>query len=369
MSLTTIPKEIWAQEVKTIHDKPTDWLWQGFIARGNTTLLTGTSKAGKTTLLSLLLSRRKEGGSVGGIPVKPGKTLIITEENLPRWAQRMREHDFGDHVCFLARPFLTIPTTEQWQALLDRVLELRAEHGMDLAIVDPLAPYFRCENNARNVLETMLPLGALAGEGMAVVGMHHPAKKEKPLGQAARGSGALLAYVDISIEMRFPGGDPFTRRRRFHSLSRLPETPRSLLMELNAEGSDYFPVDDDYADPFQENWKVLHMVLEDAGGKLTRQDIGKDWPPDFDKPHPTTLYKWLDRAVREGLILSEGSGRKAEPFRYWLAEREAVWKQDPLYQLYEQSLKDKKLIDELASGARPVARAQRFHNLQPGDES
>src|SRR5262249_148148 len=126
MSLTTIPKEVWAQEVKANHDRPTDWLWQGFIARGNTTLLTGTSKPGKPTVLSLLLSRRKEGGSVGGIAVKPGKTLIITEENLPRWAQRMRELDFGDHVCFLARPFLTIPTQEQWQALLKRVLELRA---------------------------------------------------------------------------------------------------------------------------------------------------------------------------------------------------------------------------------------------------
>ena len=102
---------------------------------------------------------------------------------------------------------------------------------------------------------------------------------------------------------------------------------------------------------------------------MSRQEILEEWPPDFDKPGSTTLFRWLERAVRESLILSEGSGRKADPFRYWLAEREAVWKQDPLYQLYEQSLKDKKLMDELASGARPAPPAHIFQNFEAGDKS
>jgi hypothetical protein len=347
MSTTTLPQEVWDPEVMTSHDQPTDWLWQGFIARGNATLLTGMWKAGKTTLLSLLLSRRKDGGTLGAIPIKAGKTIIVTEENFQRWGQRARALDFGGKVCFLARPFLTIPTPEQWQILLERILRLRSEHGIDLAVIDPLAPFFHCENNAKNILQTMLPLRALADAGMAVVGMHHPAKKEKPLGAAARGSGALLGHVDISIEMRHPGGDPLTRRRRLFTLSRLPETPRSILLELNAEGTDYLPVADDYDDPFQENWKVLSMVLEDARQKLSRQDILQEWPADFAKPCSMTLFRWLDRAVREGLIQSEGSGRKNDPFVYWLPEREAAWKEDPIYQLEEQYRKEKKLLDPL----------------------
>src|SRR5258708_9678650 len=47
---------------------------------------------------------------------------------------------------------------------------------------------------------------------------------------------ALLAHVDVSIEMRCPGGDPLTRRRRVVALSRHQETPRPLLLELNAHG-------------------------------------------------------------------------------------------------------------------------------------
>ncbi|MCI0353408.1 MAG: hypothetical protein L0Z53_28650 [Acidobacteriales bacterium] len=44
----------------------------------------------------------------------------------------------------------------------------------------------------------------------------HPSKGEPALGQAARGSGALLASVDIFLEMRHPGGNPFTRRRKLY---------------------------------------------------------------------------------------------------------------------------------------------------------
>jgi len=41
----------------------------------------------------------------------------------------------------------------------------------------------------------------------------------------------------------------------------------------------------------------------------------------------------LSRALEGKLIASEGTGRKRDPFRYWLPQREEVWKQDPLYQL------------------------------------
>jgi hypothetical protein len=145
----------------------------------------------------------------------------------------------------------------------------------------------------------------------------------------------LLGHVDISIEMRHPGGDPLTRRRRFLALSRHAETPRRLLLELNAEGTDYLPVPDPLEEDFQASWELLRLVLEDAPQKLTRQDVLAEWPPDYAKPHPTKLWRWLDGAVQRGLIAVEGAGRKTDPFRYWLPDREAVWKQDPFYEIFE----------------------------------
>ena len=42
-----------------------------------------------------------------------------------------------------------------------------------------------------------------------------------------------------------------------------------------------------------------------------------------------TLWRWLDRAVSQGLVCREGAGRKNDPYRYWLAEQEEQWLQDP----------------------------------------
>ena len=39
----------------------------------------------------------------------------------------------------------------------------------------------------------------------------------------------------------------------------------------------------------------------------------------------------------------EGKGIKSDPFRYWLAEREAVWKEDPFYALFEAQRQQLKL--------------------------
>ena len=67
------------------------------------------------------------------------------------------------------------------------------------------------------------------------------------------------------------------------------------------------------------------MVLEDARRQLTRREILADWPPDFEAPARVTLWKWLERAVAQGLVCQEGTGRKNDPFRYWLPEKATQW--------------------------------------------
>ena len=100
------------------------------------------------------------------------------------------------------------------------------------------------------------------------------------------------------------------------------------------------------------------MVLEDAPQKLTRQDILDEWPADFAKPAAPTLWKWLHRAAAANLIHVEGSGRKADPFRYWLPATEERWKQDPLYELWEQQRRQLKLpFESLRKGKRRDAES------------
>jgi hypothetical protein len=336
MSRLAAAGEIWADDITLAPPEPTDWIWHGLLGPGNLTLLTSQWKAGKTTLLSILLNLRVAGGLLGGLAVKAGKTLIITEEPLPLWAQRASKHQFGPSVCFIPRPFRTIPSERQWLELLGRALAINRQHGVDLAVIDPLAPFLRSENQARSMLETLLPLGQLLCAGMAVLLLHHPGRGERAVGQAARGSGALLGHVDISIEMRHPGGDPQTRRRRLCTQSRHTISPRQLTLELDESGTSYQLVAETEQGHLEGNWEPLRLVFAEAPQKLTREDILLEWPLGFDQPTAVTLWRWLDRAVEQGLVRCEGSGRKGDPFRYWLAEREAVWQQDPLHVLLEE---------------------------------
>src|SRR5437879_5496618 len=65
-----------------------DWLWRGYLAPGQLTLLTSLWKSGKTTLLSVLLSRLKDGGELLGLPVRPARALVLSEEDVDLWHRR-----------------------------------------------------------------------------------------------------------------------------------------------------------------------------------------------------------------------------------------------------------------------------------------
>src|SRR5260370_674849 len=56
------------------------WLWHGYLAAGNVTLLTSQWKSGKTTLVAVLLARLARGGTLAGLTVAPGKAVMISEE-------------------------------------------------------------------------------------------------------------------------------------------------------------------------------------------------------------------------------------------------------------------------------------------------
>src|SRR5712691_11735476 len=68
----------WVQRLK---GEPIPWIWDGLVAYEAITLLAAPEKTGKTTLLSLLLDRRRSGGQLLGRTVLPGRTILCSEEN------------------------------------------------------------------------------------------------------------------------------------------------------------------------------------------------------------------------------------------------------------------------------------------------
>jgi hypothetical protein len=324
----------WLGDLTNDHAPPMDWLWEGYLAPGKITLLTSLAKSGKTTLVSVLLDKMRSGGALAGRPVRAGRAVIVSEEDLQLWRERCVRLPLANNVCLISQPFLGKATFEQWLVLIDRLLALHAQHGIDLVVIDALANFLptRTENDAVSMMAALAPLRRLTALGISVLLLHHPRKEASTEGHAARGSSALTGFVDILLEMRpLAGatGEQPNRCRRLLGYSRHAQTPPHLILEWNADGTDYLLRTDEEGDPFADSWLILRMVLEDASSKLTRLEILADWPADFIKPPSLTLWRWLDRGVHKGLILQEGTGRKRSPFRYWLPGHEEKWALDP----------------------------------------
>ena len=333
-----LPPEVWGDDLEDMAAAPTSWLWDGYLAHDNITLLTSQWKSGKTTLLSVLLARREAGGHIAGRAVVAGRTAVVSEESLTLWGERRRKLGFGRSVGFLCRPFGAKPTQEEWLALIDRLAVLGSARGVDLAVIDPLAAFLpgRDECNAAAMLESLLPLRRLTARGMAVLLLHHPSKGSPLHGQAARGSGALDGVVDICLEMyHLRRASDADRRRVVYGYSRYERTPKNHIIELTADGTDYRSLGTVADLEYEEVWERLRQIFAGASTKLSQREVAGKLTAAGEEPARQTLWRWLDHAVRRGLLLREGDGKRASPYRYWLPGQEEKWKDDPLHELHE----------------------------------
>ena len=100
------------------------------------------------------------------------------------------------------------------------------------------------------------------------------------------------------------------------------------MIELTPGGTDYVSRGTLVEGEFAARWDVLQVILATAEQKFTRLDVAQRWPGK--PPEESSLSRWLDRAVDLGLLRKDGRGQKGHPYRYWLPEREAAWRRDPL---------------------------------------
>jgi hypothetical protein len=298
-----------------IRNEPIQWIWEGVVAQEAITLLSAPEKTGKTTLLSLLLDRRREGGQVLGRRVRPGRTILCSEENSCLWALRQPPLDFGPRLEF-HRPIGDNPTPGRWRRFIDHLLSL-GEGFFDLLVIDTVASFVpaapnnpRALRKALNELRTVacLPAGILLLEQTGAVRSR------------SRGRSPLRAFADILLDMQVPPGDPFTRRRHFHGIGRYPGTLQHAAAELNPEGTDYLLLLDNPPEAvLPPTLETLRQLLRDSSAPLTRQEILARWPEGEPPPRADSLWRLLARGCELEIFVRSGAGTKVEAFRYALA--------------------------------------------------
>ncbi|MFO0798253.1 MAG: AAA family ATPase [Gemmataceae bacterium] len=305
------------------HPDDTGWVWDGVLARGDISLLTGVWKSGKTTLLAGLVHALGGSGEFLGRSCARGRVVVLSEESRAHWAERNRVIPAGDHARLVSRPFPGRPTASEWAELVaavDGLREVGREHGpLDLFVVDPLSPFLPgwSDSDSGALLRFLEPLRLLAQGGTAVLVLHHPRRTAAAEGSLARGGGALLGYVDTILELHVVGRGGGGNRRRLTSRSRRPGAVEELVYEWVPGTPEFRAVATDEDAVFRENWEQVRAQLADRPAPATCPELLADWPSEA-APAPTVLYRWLRRAVSAGLAVRTGSGTKAQPFRFAL---------------------------------------------------
>ncbi len=308
------------------------WVWDGYLARGRVTLFSALPKCGKTTLLSHLLKAIDAGGSFCGRTLLPGSAVVVTEESPDEWAQRADALGLSARVRILPRPFFGKPSYEYWLSFLTHLLAHLESDPADLIILDTLADLWpaKDENSATDVHAALQPLRKLA-EGRAVCVVHHLRKSDGGEGTGTRGSGALVGFVDVVMELRRApkSTDPHGRRRVLKGYGRMNGIPDEWLIELNEDGSGYAHVDSDAAaadtrGQQEEGRKddlrtaILSVLPPDDPDGMTREEIWEALP-DGVRKNEKRFRQVLDDATGR-LWRREGSGGKGGAFRYWRNE-------------------------------------------------
>jgi hypothetical protein len=298
------------------------WLWDGLIAFEAVTLLSAPPKTGKTTLLSLLLDRRREGGHLLGRTVEPGRTILCSEENGRLWALRQPPLNFGDQLKYHEPPDET-PTLAGWVRFIDDLLALDPD-VYDLLVIDTAMTFLpTARNHPATLRQALDDLRLVAGNPAGVLLLH----QTRAVRNGSRPHGPLAAFADILIDMRIPplsprgraaGGKGPSRRREFHGVGRYPGTLQHVAAELNAEGTDYIVLPDDSPEPpaLAPTLETLRRLLSESPTPLTRQEILARWPETEPPPRADSLWRTLTRSCELGMFVRSGAGTKGEAFRY-----------------------------------------------------
>ena len=280
------------------------WIWEGVVAEEAVTLLSAPEKVGKTTLLSLLLDRRRAGGQLLGRAVSRGKTVLCSEENERLWALRQPPLDFGPDLIF-HRPDGDSPTRGRWRRFIDDLLTLSVRADpFDLLVIDTAVTFLPLgERNKRALSWAIAQLGLVANLPAAVLVLNQSRNVHRP----------LAAFADILLEMAIPRGMGPTRRRSFTGVGRYPGTLQAATAELNPEGTDYVLVPDAIAAQ-PPLLAVAQALLGESPIPLTRAELLARWPGVA--PRQDTLWRALARGVELGHFVVSGAGTKTDAFRY-----------------------------------------------------
>lgn len=318
-----------------------EWIWDGFVAKNNVTLLSALWKVGKSTFISHLLKTMQEGGifpqSNNGsakFEVKKSKVLILSEEGSDLWTERRDNLDITcrDTVWIMCRPLKQRLSYKKWVELLSEQGEFCRKNKVDLVIIDTLAGFWPIinENDASEVGAAMLVLNHIVNENTAVLLIHHFRKSGGDDGVAARGSGALGASVDIMIDFKRLQGSTRSTERVLKTLSRYSETPEEMVIKLDPD-NDVYLLESMTVSGVTKKVRLKEVLsrLSSYPNGVTVKDFQVDWKGI--KTSLRSMQRYFKDLARQGSICVVGQkivGSRKTPIWSIESSNEVIFEED-----------------------------------------
>ncbi len=304
-----------------------EWLWGGYLARGEITLLSAKPKAGKTTLVAALLGATCRGEKEFlGRKLEPRfRTLIVTQEKPYHWKLRIERHGYDpDLILFQpgrdgrSHPGKAMPMPA-WEALWEHLARKVKELGVGAVLLDTTADFWPVKKEAdpAEITAAMAPVEQVTEvAGGAVLAVHHDRKGGGEGVDAIRGSGQLAGYVAIPLGLKQSG--PEGLFRTLTSESRYDDTPKAVTFRRE-EGGRLAVVGGSAAEAVTAT-REAQAAADDAGvvahlvanpGGLTVAALAKAL-----NVARKTAQGRAERVFAAGGCLRTGEGKKNDPVRY-----------------------------------------------------
>lgn len=183
-------------------DTNVSWLAEGLAYFGGVSLLAGSPKAGKSTLLADLVRASNAASSMAGHwAAERCPVLLLTEEVGIAVVYKFRgmKMDVLDNATAALNKL-------SWHDSLNLARMWAAKHPRSLVIIDTLAVWARVrdENDASEMTRAIIDVkNAFADQDVAVILVHHARKGGGANGEGIRGSSAIAASVDLLLEFHY----------------------------------------------------------------------------------------------------------------------------------------------------------------------
>jgi AAA domain len=314
-----------ASEIRAQAPREPEWIWPGYLAPANVTLLSGKPKAGKSRFaFDLATAIVSDSTSFLDKPVVGGAAVYVSEEGAATLAHKLPD---SERLRILTRE--NAWPKPAWAELIEAAVTEARSVDAQLLIVDTLAywagmPAER-EKDAGAALQVMEACVHAAREGIAVLVPTHTRKGGGEDGEGIRGSSAFAGSADIILELERVPDAP--RQRALLALSRYPRTLGTLVAELSLDGQ-WLVVSEDVdrndtgtIAKRQREAADRDAILAALGGgqELTRPDL-----EDVTCAPARQWHTTLDALITEGLVQKRGKGKRGDPYRYQIVRTDSA---------------------------------------------